>query len=105
MSGTPTISGLTGKVQVVERKIAYARDQLARGSCSETSAQWYRREIEAFEAALVALRLHRALLAEGGLLPLVREVVDAYAAPPGTEIRLRDAVASLRLALQQIDGS
>ena len=56
MSASPVISGLAGHIMTIERKLTYARDRLARGNCSEESASWYRREIEAFESALTVLR-------------------------------------------------
>ena len=104
MAPTPVMAGTAGALMTIERKLAYARDRLARGDCSEESAGWYRREVEAFVQALHALRYHRLTLTDDqGPVALLSGVVEAYRSDD--EAALRTAVRRIELALSDLDGA
>lgn len=88
--GRPVLKYVSAKLQSIEHRMQRLEDNLRLRRGSTGALDYDRRELEALQAAKVALTYHRATIE--GLdepLGLLKAIVEAYNGPAGEERRLK----------------
>lgn len=100
----PKLKAVGDRLSTLDRMREFRKGQLDDPKLRHGTAVYYRKEIAAIDAAMAALRYHRAVV-QGLDEPfgLLRELVNAYDGPADAEGRVRAAIRRARALLEEFD--